>query len=145
MSITVNKHTVLLTPEEQRSAAQYITALGKDTSDLRTPEGKSLPSEVNHVIVRALHAIKESAPISISTLPEEVTTTTAAAMLGITRPTLMKHVRNGRISAHMVGSHHRLFSSDVLVFREELKKEKRRAVFALMDLENELAEQKQQG
>ncbi|MEJ4100845.1 helix-turn-helix domain-containing protein [Corynebacterium mastitidis] len=143
MSITTNDHTVLLTPEERRSAAQYITALGGDASDLQTPEGKSLPPEIKNVIVRVFHAIKEGAPISISTLPKEVTTTAAAAMLGITRPTLMKHVRNGRISAHMVGSHHRLFSSDVLAFREELKEEKRRAVFDLMDLENELAEQEQ--
>lgn len=43
----------------------------------------------------------------------------------------------------MVGSHHRLLSSDVLTFREELKEEKRQAVFSLMDLENELGEQEQ--
>lgn len=73
--------------------------MGGDASDLQTPEGKSLPPEINNAIVQVLHAIKEGLPISISTLPEEVTTTTAASMLGITRPTLMKHVRNGRIPA----------------------------------------------
>lgn len=96
------------------------------------------------MISKVLRAIKEDLPISISTLPLEVTTTTAASMLGMTRPTLMKHVRAGRVPAQMVGSHHRLFSRDVLAFREELKDEKRQAVFALMDLENELEAQEQQ-
>lgn len=81
-------------------------------------------------------------PVSVSTLSKKVTTT-AASMLSITRPTLMKHVRNGRISTHMVGSHHRLLSHDALAFREELKEEKRQAFFNLMDLENELDEQEE--
>ena len=71
-------------------------------------------------------------------MPSEVTTTTAASMLGMSRPTLMKHVRSGRISAHKVGSHHKLFSKDVLEFREVLKQEKRQAVFDLLDAEEDL-------
>lgn len=141
MSITISDQTVLMTPDEQRSAAAYITTLGGDASDFRTASGQELTPEINVVIQKVLRAIKEDLPISISTLPREITTTTAATMLGITRPTLMKHVRNGRIKAHMVGSHHRLFSRDVLAFRDELKEEKQQAVFALMDLENELEQQ----
>lgn len=145
MSITISDRTVLMTSEEQRSAAEYITALGGDASDFQTAGGQQLPPEINAVISKVLRAIREDLPISISTLPREVTTTTAASMLGITRPTLMKHVRNERIPAHMVGSHHRLFSRDVLAFRRELEEEKLQAVFNLMDLENELEEQEQRG
>lgn len=64
-------------------------------------------------------------------------------MLGMSRPTLMKHVREDRLPAHMVGSHHRLFSKDVLAFQEELKNERRQTVFGLMDVESELADQEQ--
>ncbi|MGO1463984.1 MAG: helix-turn-helix domain-containing protein [Candidatus Corynebacterium faecigallinarum] len=141
MSITVSDQNVLMTPEEQRSAAAYITALGGDASDFLTAGGSELPPEINAVFAKVLRAIKDDLPITISTLPREITTTTAASMLGITRPTLMKHVRNGRINAHKVGSHHRLLSRDVLSFRDELKEEKRQAVFALMDLESELEQQ----
>lgn len=144
MSITEGSQKVHLTPEEQRSAAQFITAMGGDASDFQTSAGQELSPELNKVITQVLRAIKEDLPISISTLPQEVSTTTAASMLGITRPTLMKHVRNGRISAHKVGSHHRLRSSDVLSFREEIKEEKRKEIFELMDLENELEEQSRQ-
>lgn len=144
MSITVSDQTILITPEEQRSAAAYITTLDGDASVFQTTGGRELPPEINTVISKVLHAIKEDLPISISTLPREITTTTAASMLGITRPTLMKHVRAGRLPSHKVGSHHRLLSRDVLAFREKLKEEKRRVVFALMDLEGELESQEQQ-
>lgn len=141
MSTVLGDQTVLLTPEEQQSAAACIASLSGNASDFQTASGESLPPEINNVIATVLRAIEKNLPISISTLPREITTTTAASMLGITRPTLMKHIRNGRISAHMVGSHHRLLSSEVLAFREELKEQKRRAVFELLDLENELEEQ----
>ncbi|MGP5146642.1 helix-turn-helix domain-containing protein [Corynebacterium variabile] len=144
MSITVSGQTILMTPEEQRSAAAYISVLDGNASAFLTTDGQELPPEINAVISKVLRAIKEDLPISISTLPREVTTTTAASMLGMTRPTLMKHVRAGRVPAHMVGSHHRLLSRDVLTFREELKDEKQQAVFALLELENELEAQEQQ-
>lgn len=143
MSITVNDRTLLLPPRSSALPPSTSLHWAETPPIFKPPRAKASPPEINNAIVQVLHAIKEGLPISISTLPKEVTTTTAASMLGITRPTLMKHVRNGRIPAHMVGSHHRLLSSDVLTFREELKEEKRQAVFSLMDLENELGEQEQ--
>ncbi|AKK09707.1 helix-turn-helix domain-containing protein [Corynebacterium testudinoris] len=141
MSITISERTILLTSEEQRSAAAFIDALGGDASEFQTSTGRVLPPELNAVIATMLPSIKENLPISVSTLPREVTTTTAASMLGITRPTLMKHIRHGRIPAHKVGSHHRLLSADVVTFREKLQEEKQREIFKLMGLEDELEKQ----
>ncbi|MBX8996288.1 helix-turn-helix domain-containing protein [Corynebacterium testudinoris] len=141
MSITISERTILLTSEEQRSAAAFIDALGGDASEFQTSTGRVLPPELNAVIATMLRSIKENLPISVSTLPREVTTTTAASMLGITRPTLMKHIRHGRIPAHKVGSHHRLLSADVVTFREKLQEEKQREIFKLMGLEDELEKQ----
>jgi hypothetical protein len=45
----------------------------------------------------------------------------------------MKHVRNGRIPTHMVGSPHQRFFRDVLALQEVPKEEKQQAVFALMN------------
>ncbi|QPZ38150.1 helix-turn-helix domain-containing protein [Paramicrobacterium chengjingii] len=56
--------------------------------------------------------------VSITGLPEEVTTTTAAEMLGISRPTLMKRIAANEIPGHKVGSHTRLRTEDVLRLRE---------------------------
>lgn len=140
MSGTTEKETIRLTPAEQQQAAEFIAAMGGNVSEFTTERGVSAPPAINAIFERVLRCIGEGLPISISTLPKEVTTTTAASMLSMSRPTLMKHVRDSRIPAHMVGSHHRLLSQDVLKFQEELKAERRKAVFDLMDLETELGE-----
>ena len=143
MGNTSADQNVLLTPSEQESVAKYISSLGGSSVDFQTTSGSTLPNKLNEIFQKVLHAIELDLPISISTMPKEVTTTTAASLLGIARPTLMKHVREGRINAHKVGSHHRLFSNEVLKFREELKQQKRDAVFELLDFEQQLEESDQ--
>ncbi|WP_311347756.1 helix-turn-helix domain-containing protein [Corynebacterium durum] len=86
-----------------------------------------------------LHAISEGQTISISTVPTEVTTTTAASILDVSRPTVMKYIRNGRLSARRVGTHHRLNSQEVLELLEELKQEQRNAIFELIGREENLS------
>ena len=80
----------------------------------------------------------EGRPVSVTTMPENLTTTAAAGLLGLSRPTLMKFIREGRIPAHKVGSHHRLPSTDVLALREKLHRERQQAVFGVMDLYDQL-------
>ena len=91
------------------------------------------------VINTVLHVISEGQPISISTVPTEITTTTAASILDVSRPTVMKHIRNGRLSARRLGTHHRLNSQEVLELLGELKQEQRNAIFELMDIEESLS------
>ena len=140
MSIAVDKEHFHLTPEEQASAEHFISGLRPDVDPLRTTDGGRLPEPLANVIAAVFRAIREDLPITVSTLPREVTTTTAASMLDVSRPTLMKYIRNGDITAHKVGAHHRLSARDVLDFAERLKERRRNAVFALLDAEEELAD-----
>ena len=128
---------VIITSEEQRSIARFVNAVGGDASDFVTSEEASLPGDVARIINAVLHAVSEGQTISISTLPKEVTT--AASMLDVSRPTVMKYIRSGRLSARKVGTHHRLNSQEVLDLLEELKQEQRNAIFELMDLEERLS------
>ena len=95
---------VIITSEEQRSIARFVNAVGGDASDFVTSEEASLPGDVARIINAVLHAVSEGQTISISTLPKEVTTTTAASMLDVSRPTVMKYIRSGRLSARKVGT-----------------------------------------
>ena len=52
---------------------------------------------------------------SLVSVPQELTTTVAAKRLGISRPTLMKLIREGKIPAHKVRSHMRLLTTDVSI------------------------------
>lgn len=68
-------------------------------------------------------------------MPAVLTTTTAAGILGISRPTLMKLIDKGEIPSHKVGSHTRLKAVDVYSALRA-RRERERAAFAeLMELD----------
>lgn len=136
---TQDGRSVMITSEEQKSIERFFNAVGSDASDFATSEKTTLPDDVARIINIVLGAISEGQTISISTLPKEITTTTAASMLDVSRPTVMKYIRSGRLSARKVGSHHRLKSQEVLELLEELKQEQRKAIFELINLEESLS------
>lgn len=136
---TQKSHSVRLSNKERASIVHFMEAAGADVSAFtanRTPE---MPKELRELLNAVLQAVKNEQSISISMLPKEVTTTTAAAMLDVSRPTVMKYIRNGRLSARKVGTHHRLKSEEVLALLEELKQQQRDAIFELMDYEDSLS------
>lgn len=57
--------------------------------------------------------------LTVHTVPELLSTITAAEMLGVSRPTLMKFIRSGELEAVMAGSHHRVRSADISALREK--------------------------
>ena len=87
----------MITDEEQESITHFLNAVGGDAADFITSEKNAVPDAAICVINTVLHAISKGQTISISTLPTEVTTTTAASMLDVSRPTVMKYIRNGRL------------------------------------------------
>lgn len=96
-----------------------------------------LPRELVPIVLAALRAVREGGAFSVGVMPEELTTSAAAKMLNVSRPTLMKMIKAGRIKAHMVGTHHRLATQDVLALRRERIEAQQRAVLEMMDLANE--------
>ena len=136
---TQDGRSVMITSEEQKSIERFFNAVGGDAADFVIPEETAVSDDVICVINIVLHAISEGQTISISTLPTEVTTTTAACMLDVSRPTVMKYIRDGRLPTHKVGNHHRLKAQEVLELLEKLKQEQRKAIFELMNIEESLS------
>lgn len=101
---------------------------------LRTPHGMDvdLPAGVQEVLLQALRSIATSGSATISQVPEVLTSTLAAEMLGVSRPTLLKWAREGRIESLRVNTHTRFRRDDVLRFRNQRSLERREAVEALM-------------
>ena len=65
-------------------------------------------------------------------------TTAAAEMLGISRPTLLKLVREGELPSHKVGAHHRFLLNDVLEYRDKQQEIKREHFLAVRGSLDEL-------
>lgn len=132
MAIVTDAEHVLTTAEDARAAETVAEELRRPSATLHV---ENLPPETLKLILRVLDVTARGGAISVSALPEELTTSTAARILGISRPTLMKMIREGRIPAHQVGTHHRLSTQDVFAELHE-RRERRRAAFAeLLELE----------
>lgn len=120
---------VNLTAHDVEQMSQFRTQLGDSGPAVTASDGQIAPDVVTHIIGKVLDAVAAGRPISISRMPEQITTTTAATMLGVSRPTIMKYIKQGKLSSTMVGSHHRLDSNEVLEFLEKRKQELRQSVF----------------
>ncbi len=108
---------------EQQSDAEMIT--------LRVPR------ELAGLLQELMPRVANGEAISFVSAPKDVTTSTAATMLGMSRPTLMKLIKAGHIPSHKVGTHTRLTSSDVHTYRQQLLGERRAAYERLLQMDEE--------
>ena len=69
---------------------------------------------------------------------EELTTTEAAELLNVSRPHLVKLLKQGDIPHHKVGSHHRVYRKDVLSYKIKQRERAEDALQALTDQAQEL-------
>lgn len=90
-----------------------------------------LTPEISELMERFIAALGSGQRVTVTGVPEELTTSAAAAHLGISRPTLMKLVNKGEIPSFKVGSHTRLKSEDVLKYLRDREERKAKA-FAQM-------------
>lgn len=76
--------------------------------------------------------------VSVSRPSEALTITEAAEYLGISRPTLMKRIREGEIDHFKVGSHTRLHREDVVAYLQRCRARARHEFDAIRELDNEI-------
>lgn len=130
--------------EHKRQAAEIVESVSDEphlSFKVATSSGDfAVPDHLSAFVSHVLHTVAQGATIQVRTMPEEVSTTVAADHLGISRPTLMKLIREGAIDAHLVGSHHRLKWSDVEAFEEQRSVERPAAARHLRDLGRELGD-----
>lgn len=90
-----------------------------------------LPQEVYRVLVQVVEAMSSGMAVTIAPRSSTLTTSQAAELLGISRPTLIKFLEEGRISFTRVNSHRRLALHDVLEFQKVRREEQYEALEAM--------------
>lgn len=99
---------------------------------------RRLPSELSKIIDQAFRALAANGSVSVRTLPDELTSNTAAEVLGVSRPTLLKLAKDGEIDSFRVGTHTRFKRDDVLALKTKREHVRRAALDELMALEDQL-------
>ncbi|WP_137726458.1 helix-turn-helix domain-containing protein [Prescottella subtropica] len=122
----VGKSTLTVTSDQVVAAGEF------------DPEGLQavVPAGLAGILTEVVRIVAAGGTVTIGSMPEELTTTSAADLLGISRPTLMKLVSGGQLAAHKVGTHTRLHTPDVLAYRNRLREQQRAALQDLRDFED---------
>lgn len=75
------------------------------------------------VVLNILEEIAEGHGVAVHRMDdEELTTSQAADLLGMSRPTLIDLLEKGEMPYRMVGTHRRVRRSDVLAYRERTER-----------------------
>jgi excisionase family DNA binding protein len=108
-------------------AADGLDASGAETARL---EGLELPVSVIRAVARMIEELSDGNPVALHAVEgetQELTTSQAARLLGVSRPTLISLLDRGELAFRMVGTHRRLAVGDVLAFRRHSRRSARHA------------------
>lgn len=125
------------TADQAQGALDMLGGSDHDGTLLAQTQGADahpLPPELDGVLRTVLSVLARGGTVTITATPQEVTTTTAAGILGVSRPTVMKMIRDGDLPAHKAGTHHRILTSDVYAVLDARRARERTALEELLDL-----------
>jgi excisionase family DNA binding protein len=115
------------TTSSVRAAKQSRDAITEAASRLKARQSGTvrlddleLPVSVLRVVARMVEELSAGNTVALHTMPndgDEFTTSEAARLLGMSRPTLISLLERGELPFRMVGTHRRLAVGDVLAFR----------------------------
>jgi excisionase family DNA binding protein len=106
--------------EERAMLARVLPESGTTPIVIRSGQKDvRLPPGVSRAVRRLLDRLAAGESVQLVSADAELTTREAAELLGMSRTYLVRLIDEGRLPAHMVGSHRRLRASDVLAYRRE--------------------------
>lgn len=133
---------------EQKVALESYTALAAALEELQsktprieieeTEEKIKIPLNALKLLAKILKATSQGKPISIVPIATEMTTQSAAEILGCSRPHLVKLLETGQINYTKVGRHRRLKFEDVMNFKKETKEKREKLLGEIMRSDEEL-------
>lgn len=98
----------------------------------------SLEGDLAEAIVALLRMALAGSPISLASLPADLTTGQAADILGVSRPTVVALVDSGRLPASRIGTHRRIPTVELLAYQQRARAERSAGIDRLAELSDEL-------
>lgn len=116
--------------EEDRDRARRLLDALEHGAHIAGPDGRTLemPEAAANALSEVLEATAAGDDAIVVRTPDEVSTEQAAAVLNVSRPTVVRLIDSGQLPAHLVGTHRRVRLRDVLVYREAATRRRREAL-----------------
>jgi excisionase family DNA binding protein len=109
--------------ERDRGSAKLVSADGHEVD---------VPEQLFGLLRQVAEIMARGDGVVVNAISRELTTTEAAHLLGMSRPTLIRLLDTGQIPAHRVGTHRRVQLLDVIEYRRERLRQQRKAYEELM-------------
>ena len=127
-----------ITDAIRAEAADVVEQAGDErfsTMMVTTATGKTIQVSpgLAEVLDAIVHRMEQGGRVVLESMPELLTTSAAADLLGVSRPTLVKMITDGKLPAVMRGTHRRVRWSDVSAFRQERETERSTAIGELLE------------
>lgn len=126
----------LPTPEEISSAADAMVAIEKhrDADGKLTIGDAKLSASLADMMSDLFSIIARGETVTLVPLSRQLTTQEAADLLNVSRPYLIKLIKDGVITCEMVGTHRRLALNEVLAYKAERSRKRESALQELQEL-----------
>ena len=123
-------HTVLPASDDEDDAAAVRDLLaGPGRIALSTPNGEiTLPEHLRRILADAAAALADGQAVTVEPHRTVLTTSEAAELLGISRPTFVRLLESGKIPYTSPGRHRRVELADVLAFQQRERTRRRQVL-----------------
>jgi len=128
----------------ERESLKSVLALVSqvDHGEVRLDAGNAgsvaVPALVVDLLRQVCSVLDRGDGVLVSEVARELTTSEAARVLGVSRPTLTSLLDKGEIPSHKVGTHRRVALGDLLAYRRRRIAQQRKAYEALMAEQDDL-------
>ncbi|WP_211262991.1 excisionase family DNA-binding protein [Lentzea aerocolonigenes] len=117
----------MLPPARPESLAGWVAALSSlrgETAALVAPNGAhlDLPPEVFEVLRQVVFAMSQGLAITVAPQHTVLTTSEAAHLLGVSRPTLVRLLEAGEIPYEQPNRHPRVMLADLLAYQDRVQR-----------------------
>lgn len=106
-----------------RRVARHLRQTVEDAELLvRTPSGpvEALPAGFARLVASMLEEVAQGHTVALVSEAEEVSTSAAAAFLGVSRPHVVKLIDSGILPGRMAGTHRRVRMTDLVAYRRAI-------------------------
>ena len=96
-----------------------------------------IPLSALKLLAEILKETSQGKPISIVPVATELTTQSAAEVLGCSRPHLVKLLEEGKIPFTKVGKHRRVKYEDIFQYKKQMKEDQKKRLIQMMKMDEE--------
>jgi excisionase family DNA binding protein len=145
----VNLDLTTITPTESdvrlaRASSQRLRLYVQKNQPLRITAGEGhdgtveIPAAAAALLLRVLNQMAQGHAVTVLPSDTELTTQKAADILGVSRPFVVKEIKENRLPARNVGTRRRITLGDVLAYKKRSDANRQRALDDLAKLDQEL-------